>query len=201
MKPLSLMAASLGALLPIQAQAAPTTISFPLTVSAGASTCLPNASGTVIDHSFGSFENMEVVIRGLPPNTDFDLFVIEVPNKPFGLAWYTGDILTDSLGTGVINVAGRFNTGTFVISPGVPTTPPPNAFPSPPANVPEATVGIATNPVQLYHLGVWFDSAADAAKAGCATTPTPFNSAHNAGIQVLNTAKFPDTPGPLFTLK
>jgi hypothetical protein len=35
---------------------------------------------------------MEVVIAGLPPNTDFDLFVIEVPTKPFGLAWYNGDI-------------------------------------------------------------------------------------------------------------
>jgi hypothetical protein len=36
--------------------------------------------------------NMEVVIAGVPPNTDFDLFVIAVPTKPFGLAWYNGDI-------------------------------------------------------------------------------------------------------------
>jgi hypothetical protein len=67
-------------------------------------------------------------------------------------------------------------------------------FSSPPAVVPEATVGIKTNPVQLYHLGLWFNSASDAANAGCASTATPFNGEHNAGIQVLNTAAFPDTP-------
>jgi hypothetical protein len=201
MKPFVLIAASVAALASVQAQAQPQTIVFNMTVSTGASTCLPLAAGTVIIHSFGSFENMEVAINGLPPNTDFDLFSIEVPNKPFGLAWYNGDILTDSQGVGVIDVVGRFSRGTFVISPGIPATPPPNVFPDPPAFVPEATVGIATNPVQLYHLGVWFDSAADAAKAGCPNTSTPFNSVHNAGIQVLNTANFPDTPGPLFNLQ
>jgi hypothetical protein len=74
-------------------------------------------------------------------------------------------------------------------------------FPSPPAVVPEAKVGIKTDPVQLYHLGLWFNSADDAAKAGCPGNHTPFNGEHNAGIQVLNTATFPDTPGPLFLLK
>jgi hypothetical protein len=118
MKPYVAIAASLAALAPIQAHAVQT-IQFPLTVSAGASTCLPKAQGTVTLHTFGSFENMEVVIQGLPPNTDFDLFVIEVPNKPFGLVWYNGDILTDASGTGVINVVGRFSIGTFVMSPGV----------------------------------------------------------------------------------
>jgi hypothetical protein len=172
-----------------------------MTVSAGASACLPNAAATVTDHTFGEFENLEVAVTGLPANTDFDLFSIEVPNKPFGLAWYIGDINTDALGNGVGNFVGRFNVETFVISPGIPTTPPPNVFPSPPAFVPEATIGIATNPVQLYHLGLWFNSAADAGNAGCPNTSTPFNGEHNAGIQILNTANFPDTPGPLFNLK
>ncbi len=54
--------------------------------------------------------------------------------------------------------------------------------------------GIATNPIQLYHLGLWFDSAADAGNAGCPDTSTPFNGEHNAGIQVLNTATFPGYP-------
>ena len=127
MKPVVLVAASIAALAPVHARAVQT-IQFPLTVSTGASTCLPKAQGMVTVHTFGSFENMEVVIQGLPPNTDFDLFVIEVPNKPFGLAWYNGDILTDDQGGGVINVVGRFSVGTFVMSPGVPTTPPPNVF-------------------------------------------------------------------------
>ncbi|MGH6836803.1 MAG: hypothetical protein ACREC9_14975 [Methylocella sp.] len=201
MKPYVVIAASLAALLPIQAHAQPKTIQFPLTVSAGAKTCLPNATGTVTDHTFGEFENLEVVVTGLPPHTGFDLFSIEVPKAPFGLAWYIGDIVTDGTGTGVGNFVGRFNRETFVISPGVPSAAPPNVFHSPPAVVPEATTGITTNPVQLYHLGLWFNSTGDAAKAGCTATVTPFNGEHNAGIQVLNTATFPDTPGPLFNLK
>ena len=95
-----------------------TTFTFPLTVSGGAATCLKSAKGVVIDHTFGNVENLQVVISGLPPNTDFVLFVIQVPNAPFGLAWYNGDILTDDTGTGVINVVGRFNIGTFIVSLG-----------------------------------------------------------------------------------
>lgn len=188
------------ALAPVSSNAATTTAEFVMTVSKGAATCLPKALGIVVDHSFGEFENLEVIVSGLPPNTGFDLFSLEVPNAPFGLAWYIGDIQTDSNGNGVGNFTGRFNIETFVISPGVPTSPPPNVFPSPPAVVPEATTGIKTNPVQLYHLGLWFNSSADAAKAGCANTATPFNGEHNAGIQVLNTATFPDGAGPLFFL-
>ena len=201
MKPYVAIAASVAALASVQAQAQQTTISFAMTVSPGASTCLPNAAGTVTDHSFGEFENLEVNVKGLPPNTDFDLFSIEVPNGPFGLAWYIGDINTDGNGVGVGNFVGRFNVETFVISTGIPSAAPPNVFPDPPAVVPEATVGVKTNPVQLYHLGLWFNSAADAATAGCPSTHTPFNGEHNAGIQVLNTASFTDTAGPLLFLK
>jgi hypothetical protein len=200
--PLSIAAASVAALASVQAYAnPPNTIQFNLTVSAGAKTCLPKAYGQVTDHTFGEFENLEVVVYGLPPNTDFDLFSIEVPNAPFGLAWYIGDINTGPGGVGVGNFVGRFNIETFVISPGVPKAAPPDVFHKPPAVVPEATTGITTNPVQLYHLGLWFNSAVDAKNAGCPPTPTPFNGEHNAGIQVLNTATFPDTPGPLFNLK
>jgi hypothetical protein len=204
------LAASLAALalIPIQAYAAgdtlfaEDTIIFPLNVSATAKSCLPNANGRVTVHTFGPFENMEVEVFGLPPNTGFDLFNIEAPDKPFGLAWYLGDIDTDKFGVGVGNFVGRFNKETFIISPGVPKTAPPNTFPSPPAVVPEATTGIATNPVQIYHLGLWFNSSADAAKAHCPSTPTPFNGEHNAGIQVLNTSSpaFPDNAGPLLHL-
>jgi hypothetical protein len=116
MKPYVAIAASIAALVSVQAQAQPTTIKFAMTVSTGASTCLPNAAGTVYVHSFGEFENLEVIVKRLPPNTDFDLFSIEVPNAPFGLAWYIGDINTDSNGVGVGNFVGRFNVETFVIS-------------------------------------------------------------------------------------
>ena len=201
MKPFALIAASVVALASVQAaaQSTITTLVFPMTVSAGAKTCLPKAAATVIDHSFGDTENLEVFIEGLAPNTDFDFFIIQVPNAPFGAAWYMGDISTDETGTGVGNFVGRFSSETFIISQGA--VPAPNEFPDPPAVVPEATAGVQTNPVQMYHLGLWFDSAADAAKAGCPATQTPFNGEHNAGIQVLNTATFPDLQGPLIGIQ
>jgi hypothetical protein len=201
MKRFALIAASVAALASAQAAAQPTTTTsvFLMTVSKGASACLPQANGTVIDHSFGDAENLEVVVAGLPPNTGFDFFIIQVPNTPFGAAWYMGDITTDSNGYGTGNFVGRFSSETFIISTGA--VPAPNEFPDPPAVVPEATAGVQTNPVQMYHLGLWFDSAADAAKAGCPATATPFNGEHNAGIQVLNTATFPDLQGPLLSLK
>jgi hypothetical protein len=54
----------------------PTTFTFRLTVSPGASACLKHPEGVVIDHTFGNVENLEVIVRNLPPNTDFVLFVI-----------------------------------------------------------------------------------------------------------------------------
>jgi hypothetical protein len=53
----------------------------------------------------------------------------------------------------------------------------------------------------MYHLGVWFDSPVDAENAGCADAVTPFNGAHDAGIQVLNTSNFEDAIGPLSRIK
>ena len=197
MKPYVAIAASVAALASVQARAAQT-IQFPMTVSAGAKTCLPNASATVIVHSFGDFENLEIVVSGLPASTVFDFFIIQVPTAPFGVAWYMGDVTTGGGGIGVGNFVGRFSSETFIISPGV--APTVNKFPSPPAFVPEATTGIATNPIQMYHLGLWFNSASDAAKAGCPGTQTGFNGEHNAGIQVLNTSNFSLLAGPLIKI-
>ena len=53
---------------------------------------LPNAHGQVRIQSFGPVEVMNVKVFGLPPNTDFDFFVIQQPTAPFGLSWYQGDI-------------------------------------------------------------------------------------------------------------
>jgi len=148
------------------------------------------ASGRVtITHTPQLEENMHVEVTGLPPNTDFDLFVIQVPLKPFGLAWYMGDMATDANGTAVADFIGRFNIGTFIVAPG--TAPAPVVLPG------DANSNPPTPPVQLYHLGLWFDSPAAAAKAGCTNTVTPFNSTHNAGVQVLNTSGFKGN-GPLF---
>jgi hypothetical protein len=183
-----------------------TTIEFPLTVATAAATCLPKATGTVtdhttgqVDHTTGGVENLTVVVKGLPPNTDFDVFIIQVPKAPFGLAWYQGDISTDSRGTGTAQFVGRFNIETFIVSPAA--LPSPNTFPDPPAVLPQSTTGAVVNPVQLYHVGIWFNSASDALKAGCLGSTTPLNGQHNAGIQVLNTSTFPDNAGPLIGLQ
>ena len=120
--------------------------------------------------------------------------------SPFGLAWYNGDILTDDTGTGVINAVGRFNIGTFIVSLGA--VPSRDVFPAPPAVLAQSKTGAVTNgPVQLYHLGIWFNTPEDAVKAGCPGTATTFTSNHDAGIQVLNTATFPNDEGPLFHIQ
>ena len=164
-------------------------IEFQMVVSKGASACLPNAKADVDIHSLGPVETMIVHAEGLPPNTDFDFFVIQVPTAPFGLSWYQGDIETDGKGVGHGLFLGRFNIETFILAPGVAKAP--KVFPD------NADQNPATPPVQIYHLGLWFNSRDDARKAGCPDTRTPFNGEHNAGIQVLNTSNFPNDHGPL----
>jgi hypothetical protein len=154
---------------------------------------LPDAHGRVKIESVGAVEIMEVKVWGLPPNTDFDLFVIQVPNAPFGVSWYEGDIATNKDGVGYGRFVGRFSIETFIVAPG--SAPAPvvfnNAFP-------DASVNPQTGPIQTYHVGLWFDSPADAQKAGApGGIVTPFNGAHNAGLQVLSTRNFPDLAGPL----
>ena len=155
----------------------------------------PNAQGRVKIESVGPVEIMKVKVWGLPPNTDFDLFVIQVPNKPFGLAWYQGDIETNKDGVGYGEFVGRFNIETFIVAPGV------AAAPSDPFHDPkrilDAPQNPATNPVQIYHLGLWFNNPKDVVKAGGSDIVTPFNGEHDAGLQVLNTGEFTDTDGPL----
>jgi hypothetical protein len=149
--------------------------------------------------SVGPVEIMKVKVEGLPPNTDFDLFVIQVPNAPFGLSWYQGDIETDANGRGSGEFIGRFSIETFIVAPGIAPAP---ADPfNEPGSIPDATQNPATNPVQTYHIGLWFNSPADVVKAGGPNTITPFNGEHDAGVQVLNTSEFPATSGPLEQVK
>jgi hypothetical protein len=169
---------------------------FSMVASSGASTCLPKARGRVTIHSTGSVEIMNVLVTGLPPKTDFDFFVIQVPKGPFGMSWYQGDIETDQHGNGHGTFIGRFSIETFVVAPG--TAPAPIVFSG---LFPDASSNPSTNPIQMYHLGLWFNSPADAQKAGCPGTTTPFNGEHDAGIQVLNTSNFPDASGPLRNVK
>jgi hypothetical protein len=158
--------------------------------------CVPDASGTVTIVPGGPVEVMNVRVTGLPPNTDFDFFVIQQPNGPFGMSWYQGDIDTNGDGVGSGQFIGRFSIETFVVAPGSVAAPLTfdNAFPSVSPNQ-------ATGPIQMYHLGLWFNSPTDAASAGCPNAVTPFNGEHDAGVQVLNTSNFPNLQGPLINVQ
>jgi hypothetical protein len=156
---------------------------------------VPHALGSVTITAIGPVEVMDVTVVGLPPNTDFDFFVIQVPNAPFGLAWYQGDIETNSNGAGTVQFVGRFSIETFIVAPGI--APAPVVFGGP---FPSVAQNPQTGPVQLYHLGVWFNNPADAVKAGGPGAITPFNGEHNAGVQVLNTSNFPFN-GPLSAIQ
>ena len=126
-------------------------------------------------------DTMKVSIHGMPKNAGFDLFVIQQPLAPFGVSWYQSDVNANEEGNGSATVKGVFDSETFSVSPGGTVT-----FP----------------PTNQYHLGLWFNNPQTPFNLGCepgATTPivTPFNGAHHAGVQVLNTSEFPVAAGPL----
>lgn len=169
---------------------------FNMVVSAGAQACLPYARATVRVIPAGPVELMDVSVQGLPPKTEFDFFVLQVPKAPFGVSWYQGDIETDKNGRGHQFFIGRFSIETFAVAPG--SAPAPVVFNG---TFPDASLNPPFNPIQMYHLGLWFGSPEAAQAAGCPATVTPFNGEHNAGIQVLNTSNFSDDKGPLRSLK
>src|SRR5262245_59614010 len=158
--------------------------------------CVPDAHAKVRIEPHGAVEEMTVRVEGLPPNTEFDFFVIQVPNGPFGMSWYQGDVETNAHGVGHGRFIGRFNEETFIVAPGSVAAPSVhhNAFP-------DATLNPITGPIHTFHLGLWFNSPQDAVKAGCPAGPTPFNGEHNAGVQVLNTSNFDNAHGPLLQVK
>jgi hypothetical protein len=154
--------------------------------------CLARAGADVTIHSVGGVEVMDVSVSGLPPQTTFGLFVIQLPSAPFGLSGYQGDIETNRHGQGHQRFIGRFSSETFTAAPGSGVAPAVhhNAFP-------DAELNPITAPVHQFHLGLWFNSAADAVRAGCPGDVTPFNGEHNAGIQALSTRNSADVQGPL----
>jgi hypothetical protein len=178
--------------IPASALAGPSPVTFDMLVSAGARECTPNARGTVTIVPVGHLEHMHVSVSGLPPNTEFEFFVIQLPNAPWGMSWYQGRIDTNHLGQGSQTFVGTFSGETFTVAPG--TGPAPLVHVAP---IRDAVFNPQMGPVHMYHLGLWFGSHEAAAAAGCPNALTPFDGEHNAGIQVLNTRNFPDDRGPL----
>lgn len=152
-------------------------------------TCASGAKATVKIQTLGFAEKMTVSVSGLAPNTALDLFAIQVPNFPFGLGWYVGDLETGYDGKVTKTFISRFNDETFAVAIGQAAAPVKHPG--------DANKNPTFKPIHTFHLGAWFNSPADAAKNGCATVVTPFNGEHNAGIQVLSTNGFGDLKGPL----
>jgi hypothetical protein len=169
-------------------------ISFALRPSAASikAGCLLDVNARVTVKHKGPVEDMRIDAFGLPRNTSFDVFITQLPNAPFGISWYQGDLDSNSSGVAHAQFLGRFSVETFAVAPG--SGPAPQVHDVP---VKDAATNPAFAPVHQYHVGVWFNSAKDAAAAGCADVSTPFNGEHNAGPQALSTTQFADTSGPL----
>lgn len=159
--------------------------------------CLRGAKAEVQITTLGPVELLDVKVHKLLPNTEYDLFVIQLPNPPFGVSWYQGDVETDNLGEGHSQFLGRFSIETFAVAPGV--GPAPVVHDQLPFK--DASQNPQFAPIHTFHLGLWFNNPQDAKQAGCPDTVTPFNGDHNAGIQILSTRRFPDTAGPLSQVK
>ncbi|MGD9510325.1 MAG: hypothetical protein AB7I59_13015 [Geminicoccaceae bacterium] len=136
---------------------------------------------------------MTITVGGLAANTALDAFVIQVPNAPFGLAWYIGDLEAGAYGHVSRTFISRFNEETFAVAPGSADAPTPHGKK-------DAATNPAFAPVHTFHVGLWLNSPADAGRNGCPTITTPFNGDHTAGVQVLssrNTGNTNDLAGPL----
>lgn len=157
--------------------------------------CALNAQARVTVNSLGPVEVMHVEATGLPPNAEFDLFVTQLPNAPFGMAWYQGDMESNAKGKAVGDFIGRFSRETFIVAPGSGAAPVVHHAP-----IADAATNPATGPIHTFHVGLWFGTPEVAAAADCPDNVTPFNGDHTAGIQVLSTRTFGATTGPLRSL-
>lgn len=140
-------------------------------------------------------EQLKVDVRGLAANTRMHLFMTQVPNNPYGISVYLGDVVTSSTGAASRVFWSRFNAASFLVAEGSAPAPRPHG-------AADAGSNPAFKPVHTYHVGLWFASAADAVKNGasCAGPATPFSPTHNAGRQVFssrNAANTNDLSGPL----
>ena len=121
------------------------------------------AIGDVAIRSFGPVEVMTVGIQGMPPSTTFDLFVTQLPQEPYGIAWYQGDIRTNSNGNGYGYFVGRFNAETFAFAPDSGSAPVVHDG----GPFPDASTNPTFAPIHTFHLTLWFDSPKAAEEAGC----------------------------------
>jgi hypothetical protein len=155
--------------------------------------CLKGAKANVDINTLGGLQNMDVTLNNAPKNTEFELFVTQQPNSPFGVSWYQADFETNNQGHGEVSARGIFGEELFVFAPGSVT--------APHVDGQDAKKNPAFDPVHTLHLGLWFGDPKDAKDAGCSGKVTQFDGDHEAGIQAFSTDNFPDLHGPLGKIK
>jgi hypothetical protein len=136
---------------------------------------------------------MDVTLNHAPKNTEFELFVTQLPNSPFGVSWYQADFETNNQGQGEVRARGIFSEELFVFAPG--------SVKAPQVDNQDTEKNPAFDPVHTFHLGLWFGSPEEAKDAGCPATVTAFDGDHEAGIQAFSTRNFPNLKGPLGNIK
>jgi hypothetical protein len=136
---------------------------------------------------------MDVTVNHAPKNTEFELFITQQPNAPFGISWYQADFDTNDNGFGEVRARGIFSEELFAVAPG--------SVAAPQVDAQDAATNPAFDPVHTYHVGLWFGSPAEAQAAGCPATVTPFDGDHSAGIQAFSTRNFGALHGPLRSIE
>ena len=136
--------------------------------------CLEDARARVTITQRGPVEVMDVTAWGLPAHREFDLFVTQVPDGPFGMSWYQGDMETNGTGARAAASSDDSTRRRSSSRRGRPTRPPRTTGY-------DASTNPATGPIHTFHLGLWFNSPRVAGRAGCPRTVTPFNGEHHAG--------------------
>ena len=186
---LSLLVVALAA---AAAFAVDSTTSFKMVRSqkAVANDCLEGARANVDVRTTPTDQQiMDVTVNHAPKNTEFELFVTQQANAPFGVSWYQADFDTNDQGYGEVRARGIFSEELFAVAPG--------SVAAPQVDDADAETNPAFAPVHTYHVGLWFGSPEEAAAAGCPDTVTPFDGDHSAGIQAFSTRNFGALQGPL----
>ena len=141
--------------------------------------CMPHAKVKVTDVSTTDqlgFDRLKVRARGLAPNRDYTLFLLQQAGSPFGAAQYLGDITSNKNGS----ASNEFH-----------------------AIVDEAFSSTIVNGqrvrVDLNQVGMWFADPAD--DDFCTAAPgingvTPFDGDNEAGVQAFNSANTGPLPAP-----
>jgi hypothetical protein len=187
-----ILALVLAALAAAAAFAVDSTTSFKMVRSEAAvdNECLKGATAHV-DVRTTPTDNqiMDVTLNHAPKNTEFELFVTQQPNSPFGVSWYQADFTTNNQGNGEVRARGIFSEELFAFAPG--------SMKAPQVDNQDAEKNPKFKPVHTFHVGLWFGDPKDAKEAGCSGKVTQFDGDHEAGIQAFSTRNFPDLKGPL----